>query len=108
MTPAATVALVAAGVAAAVDWWAVATGRRAVDVLAGAVLVYAAVISAMVLSAAGTRSVLATLGAMAFAVSDWLLGFDRFVRPIRNGRVAVMVTYHTGQALLILGLALTG
>jgi len=76
-------------------------------VLAGAVLGYATVISAMVLSAAGTRSVLAAVGAMAFAVSDWLLGFDRFVRPIRNGRVAVMVTYHTGQALLILGLALT-
>ncbi len=42
---------------------------------------------------------------MTFAVSDWVLGFDRFVRPLHQGRLAVMVTYHLGQLLLILGLS---
>jgi len=42
---------------------------------------------------------------MLFAVSDWLLGYQRFVRPLPAGRLAVIVPYHVGQALLILGLA---
>ena len=42
---------------------------------------------------------------MSFAVSDWILGFDRFVRSLRCAPLAVMVTYHVGQLLLILGLA---
>lgn len=74
-------------------------------VLAGAVVVYAAVISAMVVTAWATTVWAAALGAMLFAVSDWVLGYRRFVGPLRGGRLAVMVPYHVGQALLILGLA---
>ena len=59
----------------------------------------------MVLTATGTPHLAAALGAMTFAVSDWLIGHDRFVGPGLGGPVAVMVTYHIGQALLILGLA---
>lgn len=70
-----------------------------------AVLVYAAVISAMVLTATGTGRWAAAVGAMSFAASDWVLGFNRFVRPLRHAGVVVMVTYHVGQLLLILGLA---
>ena len=47
----------------------------------------------------------AALGAALFAASDWVLGHDRFVRPWRYARIVVMVTYHVGQALLILGLS---
>jgi uncharacterized membrane protein YhhN len=74
-------------------------------VLAGAVIGYAAVISAMVITAWATGSVLAALGAMAFAVSDWVLGHRRFVGPLPGGRLAVMIPYHVGQAMLIVGLA---
>jgi uncharacterized membrane protein YhhN len=73
--------------------------------LAAAVVFYAVVISAMVLTATGTGVLLAALGAMSFAVSDWVLGYDRFVRPMRNARLVVHVTYFLGQLALILGLA---
>jgi uncharacterized membrane protein YhhN len=74
--------------------------------LGAAVLFYAFVISAMVVSAWATSALLAVAGAMLFAVSDWALGFQRFVRPLgRHGRLGVMVPYHVGQAALIVGLA---
>ncbi|MGH9270609.1 MAG: lysoplasmalogenase family protein, partial [Ilumatobacteraceae bacterium] len=38
--------------------------------------------------------------------SDWTLGYDRFVRPVRHRDLLVMVPYHVGQALLIVGLAI--
>ena len=74
-------------------------------VLAGAVVLYAVVISAMVLTAWGTGLVVAGLGATLFAVSDWVLGHRRFAGPLPGGRLAIMVPYHVGQALLIVGLA---
>lgn len=73
--------------------------------LAGAVVFYAAVIAAMVIATWGTGIVLAAAGATAFAVSDWVLGHRRFAGPLPGGRLAIMVPYHVGQALLILGLA---
>ena len=74
-------------------------------VLAGAVAFYAFVISAMVVTSWATGAWLAAAGGMLFAVSDWVLGYRRFVGPLRVGRLGVMVPYHVGQALLILGLA---
>ncbi len=74
-------------------------------VLGGAVIVYAAVISAMILSAGATGLGLALLGAMLFSVSDWVIGYDRFVEPVPNRGLVVMVPYHLGQTLLILALA---
>jgi uncharacterized membrane protein YhhN len=84
----------------------VAGARRAGGAaLAGAVVFYAAVISAMVLAAWGTGLVVAAVGATCFAVSDWVLGHRRFAGPLPGGRLAIMVPYHVGQALLIVGLA---
>lgn len=79
--------------------------------LGGAVLTYGLVIAAMVVTAwgaAGTGSPawMAGVGACSFAISDWVLGHNRFVGPLPGGSVTVMTTYHLGQALLILGLAL--
>lgn len=79
--------------------------RMGGNVLAGAVVFYACVITAMVVTAWGTATALAGVGAMAFAVSDWVLGHERFVGPIPGGRMSVIVPYHVGQALLIVGLA---
>ncbi len=81
--------------------------RRGGVALATAVVFYACVITAMVVTAWGTATVLAGVGAMAFAASDWVLGHERFVGPIPGGRMSVIVPYHVGQALLIIGLATT-
>lgn len=81
---------------------AVAHGGR---VLGVAVVFYAVVISAMVVTAWATGLIVAAIGAMLFAVSDWVLGHRRFVGPLPGGRLAIMVPYHVGQALLIIGLA---
>ncbi len=76
------------------------------SVLGVAVMCYAFVISAMVVSAWATAVWAAAVGAMLFAISDWVLGFQRFVGPLgRHGRLGVMVPYHVGQAALIIGLA---
>lgn len=78
--------------------------RRGGAVMQGAVIGYAVVISAMVIVATGV-SWIAGIGAMVFAVSDWIIGHQRFVHKFRYGDTAVMVTYHVGQVLLISGLA---
>lgn len=76
--------------------------------MAIAVGIYAVVISLMVASAAGTGHWAAAVGAMLFAVSDWIIGYTRFVRRIPHDGAAVMATYHAGQLLLIAGLIAAG
>jgi uncharacterized membrane protein YhhN len=71
--------------------------------LGGAVAAYMLVIAAMTVTAWGTGRPLVALGAVVFVVSDTLLALDRFVRPRPAGRVLVMVTYHLGQVLMVLG-----
>ena len=46
----------------------------------------------------------AAAGAVLFAVSDGLLGADRFAQPAPQRRVVVHILYHLGQAGLVLGL----
>jgi uncharacterized membrane protein YhhN len=75
-------------------------------VLALPVALYLGVISLMVVSAFGTRAFVVVLGAVLFYVSDAVLGWTRFVADLHRGRLAVMVTYHLGQAFLVLGLVL--
>ena len=71
--------------------------------LGGAVAAYMLVIAAMTVTAWGTGRPVVALGAVVFVVSDTLLALDRFVRPRPASRVAVMVTYHLGQVLMVLG-----
>lgn len=86
-------------------------GRRVVDgarshdrAVAAPVTAYMVVLAAMVAIAVGTGRPIAVLGAAAFAFSDTILGWTRFVHDLPNGRVIVMVTYHLGQAGLVLAL----
>jgi uncharacterized membrane protein YhhN len=65
---------------------------------------YIVVISLMVASAIGTRAGLVIVGAGLFYCSDALIAWTRFVRDFRHGRLAVMVTYHLAQILLVLSL----
>ena len=67
----------------------------------GPVVVYSLVISAMLVSAFGTGDARAVVGAGLFYVSDATLAVNRFVAPRRLLDVAVMVTYHLGQAGLV-------
>lgn len=80
--------------------------RRSHPSLVPPVIAYVAVFMVMVASAGGTRSATALAGALLFFYSDAILAWNRFVSPIRYGRVVNLVPYHLGQALLVLSLAL--
>lgn len=67
--------------------------------------IYMVVISAMVVAAGASGSLIALAGAVSFYVSDALIAWTRFIREIRYGRLAVMVTYHLAQAALVVSLA---
>ncbi|WP_193315094.1 lysoplasmalogenase [Nostocoides sp. F2B08] len=77
--------------------------REGGAVLAGAVAAYMVVIGAMVVTAWMTGEWLIGLGAMTFMVSDAILAVARFVRSARHADLAVMVTYHVGQVLIVIG-----
>ena len=78
-----------------------ARGER---VLIPPVCVYVAAIATMVVLAVNVGILAAAAGAALFLVSDTLLAWHRFIRPLRFGSVAVHVTYHLAQALLVLSL----
>ena len=49
------------------------------------------------------------VGATVFVASDTILSVNRFVRPVPHARLALMVTYQVGQALIVVGvLSATG
>ena len=68
------------------------------------VLAYLAVISLMVACAAAAGNAWAFAGAVAFLVSDSVLGWRQFVSERRWMPVTIMVTYHLGQAGLVVSL----
>jgi uncharacterized membrane protein YhhN len=78
--------------------------RRTEPEMGPPVLAYMGVISAMLACAIGTLDPVAIAGAGLFYVSDALIGWGRFVRTYDWGPVAIMVTYHLGQVLLVLSL----
>lgn len=68
------------------------------------VTLYIAVISLMLASALATKNVLAAVGASLFVASDTMIAWNRFVKPFAWASVAIMVTYHLGQAGLVASL----
>ena len=68
------------------------------------VLAYVVVIAVMGASAVASGNVVAAVGALLFMASDSLIGETRFVQPRAWAGVAIMVTYHLGQAGLVLSL----
>ena len=79
----------------------VRSGPRA---LIAPVCLYVVAIVTMVVLATNVGSTAAALGAAFFLLSDTLLAVGRFVRPIPQGSLAVHVTYHLAQVLLVLSL----
>jgi uncharacterized membrane protein YhhN len=72
--------------------------------LAPPVAGYIIVISTMVATALATGNWVAGVGAVLFAGSDSMIAWSRFVRPFAWSSVAIMVTYHLGQAALVVSL----
>jgi uncharacterized membrane protein YhhN len=104
--PSYTVSLVAGGLAvvvfvATIGRQVVAKVGEAEPKLVAPVSAYVGVISIMVMSAIGTHGALAASGAVAFMISDTLIAWNRFVRPLPWAPLAIMVTYHVAQALLV-------
>jgi uncharacterized membrane protein YhhN len=81
-----------------------ATYARSGWALAAPVALYTIVIGAMVIVAFDTGDPTIAVGATVFAASDSILAVNRFVRPAAWAPVAVMVTYHVGQALIVAGI----
>lgn len=69
------------------------------------VALYIVAISAMVVSATGTLSVIAIAGALSFYASDALIAWNRFITEYAWGRLAIIVTYHLAQMGLVVSLA---
>jgi uncharacterized membrane protein YhhN len=63
-----------------------------------------AVISLMVASAIASGSLTASIGALLFFASDAMIALRRFVTRFNGDQLAVIVTYHLGQLLLVLAL----
>ncbi len=81
-------------------------GARSVDAKLGpAVSLYVSVIGAMAVAAIGAGPAVAAAGAVLFVTSDAVIGWSRFVGPVPNHRLVIMVTYHLAQVLLVLSLA---
>lgn len=82
-------------------------GAHRLRVLSG---IYCFILTIMAVSAIATltrpewqfaHAIQAAAGGVLFFISDTLLAYDRFVKPMKYGRLAVRVTYHLGQILLI-------
>lgn len=95
------VAVVAAGIAV-IGVRILAAVRRGDRALVVPITAYIGVLSAMVVVAWGTGSPVAAAGALLFFVSDATLAWNRFVRPLPQGRFVVIVTYHLAQLLLVI------
>ena len=83
--------------------------------MAGPVVLYGTVITVMLLSALLTlfrldwnlwAALLSVIGASLFYLSDVILAMNKFVAPIKNGRLVNMIAYHLGQIALIAGVFL--
>ena len=80
--------------------------------LVGPVILYSIVITVMLYAAMTTlsnpawkagASLLVGLGAFLFYISDIILAWNKFVAPIKNGRILNIAAYHLGQIGLIAG-----
>lgn len=71
--------------------------------LGGGTTAYMLVAGALVVTAVGTGRPLVGLGAVCFLLSDLVLGLDRFVGSRPRAELVVMLAYHVGQTLMVVG-----
>ena len=86
-----------------------ANGKGALSI---PVIVYGLVISLMLYAAMATMydpawktsaALLVTVGAILFWISDLILAWNKFVSPLKRGRILNILSYHLGQIGLIAG-----
>jgi alkenylglycerophosphocholine/alkenylglycerophosphoethanolamine hydrolase len=82
-----------------------AVAANKIVALTAGVIVYASVISILVVVAVSTTQWLVIAAAVTFYLSDALLGWDRFVEPIPHGKFFVHCTYHIAQIGFVAWLA---
>ncbi len=70
------------------------------------VMVTAALMTLVVPTWNTWASLITSAGALFFLISDSWVAWDRFVTPLKNRDLRIMVTYHCGQIGLILGAVL--
>jgi uncharacterized membrane protein YhhN len=79
------------------------------------VIAYSTVITLMLLSALitlfrpdwkSTPALLVSAGGFLFYMSDIILAWNRFVAPIKNGRMLNIGLYHLGQIAIVVGVAM--
>jgi uncharacterized membrane protein YhhN len=68
------------------------------------VIAYTIVISTMATTAIASGNAWAIAGALLFMFSDLTIGITRFVQDRAHSHLVIMVTYHLGQAGLVLSL----
>ena len=71
--------------------------------LGGGTTAYMLVAGALVVTGVGTARPLVAAGAVCFLLSDLVLGLDRFVGSRPRADLVVMVAYHLGQTLMVVG-----
>lgn len=83
--------------------------------LVGPVVVYSIIITLMLLSALltlfrpewrTTPALLVSLGAFLFFISDIVLAWNRFITPIKHGRMLNIGIYHLAQIAIVVGAAM--
>ncbi len=62
-------------------------------------------LSAVAVLGVGTAAIATAAGGILFLASDSLIAWERFVHRVPHGPLAVIVTYHLAQALILIGLA---
>lgn len=80
-----------------------AAARDGGAALGAGVTAYLVVVSVMVVAASGTARPLVLVGALSFLLSDTVLALDRFVGERAHARMLVIVTYHVGQVMMVVG-----
>jgi uncharacterized membrane protein YhhN len=98
------IALTAVGVVVAPVGYRILSALQVHRRLRGPVALYMMVISVMLATALAAGNAWAGAGAALFATSDGMIAWNRFVRPFGAADVGIMVTYHLGQAGLVLSL----
>ena len=96
--------LIAAAVALPTGFRLLRSVRRKMPPLVAPVAAYMTVITVMLATATGWGNAWAVVGAWLFFASDALIGETRFVRSRSWAGLAIIVTYHLGQAALVLSL----
>lgn len=81
-----------------------ATHREGGAAVSVPVAIYSLVIGAMLVCAWFTGEPWVAVGATVFVASDAILSVNRFVRPLPHARLALMITYQVGQALIVVGI----